>query len=51
MGVGPEIVVLCNVLERPIHVYKLVGSGSRDTAGGNDAEETTTSGRGGGGGD
>ena len=25
-GGGPEIVALCNVLERPIHVYELVGS-------------------------
>ncbi len=50
VGGGPEIVVLCNVQERPIHVYELLGSGGGDTASNDNTEETTMSGRGQGGG-
>ena len=31
-GGGPEIVALCNVLKRPIHVYELVADSERDAA-------------------
>jgi len=40
-GGGPEIVALCNVLERPIHVYELVGSSGGGGGGGGGGGDTT----------
>lgn len=44
-GGGPEIVALCNVLERPIHVYELVASEGRNII--DDGYDGETSSRGG----